>query len=108
MTRRIALTLAALFVVAVAAAPSVLAHPGHEHKMMGTVTMVGADHVMLKDKDGGDATVYLSKDTKIIQNKKAMKVADIKVGMRVVITATTEKDQVVARTIELGAAPAAQ
>ena len=27
-----------------------LAHEGHEHKVMGTVTMAAADHVMLKDR----------------------------------------------------------
>jgi hypothetical protein len=27
------------------------AHEGHDHKVLGTVTMAAADHVMLKDKD---------------------------------------------------------
>ena len=84
------------------------AHPGHEHKVMGTVTMAGADHVMLKDKDGKDATVVISKDTKFIRAKKAMKAADMKVGMRIVITAVTDAndDKSVAKVIELGPDPA--
>jgi hypothetical protein len=86
----------------------VFAHPGHEHKVMGTVTMAAADHVMLKDKDGKDATVVINKDTKFIRAKKAMKAADMKVGMRIVITAATDAndDKSVAKVIELGPDPA--
>jgi hypothetical protein len=74
---------------------------------MGTVTMAAADHVMLKDKDGKDVTVKVTKDTKV-RSKAAMKVEDLKVGARVVITATQDKDQsFTAKTIEVGGAPAA-
>ncbi len=87
-------------------APAV-AHTGHDHKVMGTVTMAAADHVMLKDTDGKNVTVYLKADTKVVREKTAMKVADIKTNMRVVITAATEtdkgKEKMVAKTIELGA-----
>jgi hypothetical protein len=73
---------------------------------MGTVTMAAADHVMLKDKDGKDVTVKVTKDTKV-RAKTETKVEDLKVGARVVITATQDKDQsFTAKTIEVGAAPA--
>lgn len=88
------------------------AHEGHEHKVMGTVTMAAADHVMVKDKDGKDVTVYLKTDTKIVRGKTKVKAADIKTNMRVVITAVTEKDKdrekMVAKSVELGEAPAVQ
>ena len=48
-----------------------LAHPNH--KVMGTVTMIAADHVMLKDKAGKEHTIKLAKTTKVTRNKKAMK-----------------------------------
>ena len=88
--------------------PALGAHPGHEHKIMGTVTMAAADHVMLKDKDGKDATVTINKDTKFVRAKKAMKAADLKVGMRIVVTAVTDEDddKLVAKAIELGPDPA--
>lgn len=88
--------------------PALDAHPGHEHKIMGTVTMAAADHVMLKDKDGKDATVVIDKNTKFVRSKKAMKAADMRVGMRVVITAVTDEDddKSIAKVIELGPAPA--
>src|SRR4051812_25647076 len=34
--------------------------------------MAAADHVMLKDKEGKDVTVYLKPDTKVVRNKAAM------------------------------------
>ncbi len=84
-----------------------MAHTGHDHKVMGTVTMAAADHVMLKDTDGKNVTVYLKADTKVVREKVAGKVADIKTNMRVVITTVTEtdkgKEKMVAKTIELGA-----
>jgi hypothetical protein len=88
--------------------PALDAHPRHEHKIMGTVTMAAADHVMLKDKDGKDATVTIDRNTKFLRAKMAMKAADLKVGMRIVVTAVTDEDddKLVAKAIELGPDPA--
>lgn len=84
------------------------AHPGHGEKVMGTVTMVAADHVMVKKPDGKETTVLINKDTKFLRAKTAMKASDMKVGMRVVIAAVTDEDdhKLIAKTIELGRAPA--
>lgn len=105
MTRR--LMLAVIATVAVFPLQA-LAHEGHDHKVLGTVTMAAADHVMLKDKDNKDVTVYLTRETKVLKDKKSMKVEDIKTGLRVVITATTVKangvEKMVAKQVELGAA----
>ena len=106
MTRRNALALTLVFAVSLGTASLALAHPGHDHKILGTVTMAAADHVMLKDKDGKDVTVQINAETKVLQAKKAMKVEDIKSGMRIVVTAVTVKDKdaekLVAKVIELG------
>lgn len=105
MVRRIAAGLVALLTVALTSS-AILAHEGHDHKIMGTVTMAAADHVMLKDKDGKDVTVKVTKDTKV-RSKPAMKVEEIKAGTRVVVTATQAKDtSFTAKTIEVGVAPA--
>lgn len=106
MRRLLAGTIAAVTVLAWA--PALDAHPGHEHKIMGTVTMAAADHVMLKDKDGKDATVVINKHTRFIRARKAVKAADMKVGMRIVITAVTDADddKSIAKVIELGPDPA--
>jgi flagellar hook assembly protein FlgD len=82
------------------------AHEGHDHKVMGTVTMAAADHVMLKDKDGKDVIVKVTKDT-TVKGKTAMKVEQIQAGTRVVITATEAKDKsMTAKSIEVGVTPA--
>ena len=71
-----------------------------------TVTMAAADHVMLKDKDGKDVTVKVTKDTKV-KAQPAVKVQDIKVGSRIVITAVEGKDKsMTAKSIEVGAVAA--
>jgi hypothetical protein len=105
MTRRITTTAVALFTLVLGSPSVVLAHEGHDHKIMGTVTMAMADHVMLKDKDGKDVTVMVTRDTKV-RSTPAMKVQEIKVGTRVVITAAMVKDVMNAKLIEVGAAPA--
>ncbi len=102
------MTFALATMMMTAASLTLSAHPGHEHKVLGTVTMVAADHVMVKDKDGKDATVVTNKSTKFMRAKKAMKATDMKVGMRIVITAVTDEDddKSVATVIQLGPDPA--
>jgi hypothetical protein len=106
--RRLFATILALGVVALGSGARLLAHEGHEHKVMGTVTMAASDHVMLKDKDGKDVIVKVTKDTKV-KAKPAVKVEDIKVGSRIVVTAVEEKDKsMTAKSIEVGAVAAAK
>ena len=107
MVRRTTVALVTAFAVVLTAGAAV-AHEGHDHKIMGTVTMAAADHVMLKDKDGKDVTVKVTKETKV-KSKPAMAVDEIKAGTRVVITATQAKDKsFTAKTIEVGVATAAK
>ena len=106
LRRLMSLTLVTMMIAA--STLTLRAHPGHDHKVLGTVTMVAADHVMVKDKDGKEATVMINKGTKFVRAKKTMKADDMKVGMRIVITAVTDEDddKSVATVIQLGPAPA--
>lgn len=107
MVRRATMALMALFTLTLASGAVLRAHEGHDHKIMGTITMAAADHLMLKDKDGKAVTIQVTKDTKV-KSKPAVKVEEIKVGTRVVVTATMEKDKSLkAKTIEVGVAPGA-
>ena len=100
--KRLFAAVVAVAVLALGAGARILAHAGHEHKVMGTVTMAAADHVMLKDKDGKDVMVKVTKDTKV-KAKPTVKVEDIKVGSRIVVTAVEEKDKsMTAKSIEVG------
>jgi hypothetical protein len=112
MIRRLIASLAGIVALAAVSVTPLVAHEGHDHKVLGTVTMAAADHLMLKEKDGKDVTVHLTRDTKVVRAKAAMKVEDIKVGLRVVITVTTVKqnnvEKVTAKQVELGTAPSAK
>lgn len=105
MTRRFAAVTLGLALMTVASSARLLAHDGHDHKVMGTVTMAAADHLMVKDKDGKDVTIQVTKGTKV-KSKPAMKVEEIKAGTRVVVIASMEKDKSLkAKTIQVGAGP---
>jgi hypothetical protein len=95
-----------LVAMVVLAAPvaRLLAHDGHEHRVMGTVTMAAADHVMLNDTEQKPVTVQVTKDTRVLRDKKPIKAEAIPVGSRIVVTALMTKNQLVARTIEVGSA----
>ena len=100
MSRRLALL--AVFTFLVASSVPSLAHEGHDHKILGTITMAAADHVMLKDRNGKDVTVKVTKDTKV-KSKTALKVEEIQAGTRVVVIATQAKDKsFTAKSIEVG------
>jgi hypothetical protein len=101
--RHVAAICALVFAAVCAAGSQALAHEGHDHKILGTVTTATAERVTLKDVDGKDVTVLVTKDTKV-KAKLLLKVQEIKPGTRVVITAREGKDKtMVARTIEVGA-----
>jgi hypothetical protein len=107
MGKRLSAVVLAFAVLSLGAGGRLFGHEGHEHKVMGTVTMAAADHVMLKDKDGKDVIVKVTADTKV-KAKPALKVQEIKPGTRIVVSAVEGKDKsMTARTIEVGAAPTA-
>ena len=64
------------------------AHDGNEH-IMGTVSSINGDHVMIKTQDGKSEMVMLSKATKFFTGtgNTAAKATDMKVGSRVVVDA---------------------
>ena len=89
------------------AGATLLAHGGHDHKVMGTVTSVSAKQVVVKDKDGKTVTIQVTPETRI-KATPALKAQQIKAGTRVVVTAEVAKDNSMrAKVVEVGAAPAA-
>jgi hypothetical protein len=99
-----------LLVCAVLVAPAgatVLAHGGHDHKVMGTVSSTTATEVVVKEKDGKTVTIQVTPETRI-KATPALKAQQIKPGTRVVVTAEVAKDNSMrAKVVEVGAAPAA-
>ena len=105
--KRLSAVVLAVALLTLGVGTRLFAHAGHEHKVMGTVTMAAVDHIMLKDKDGKDVMVKVTADTKV-KAKPALKVQEIKPGTRIVISAVEEKDKsMTAKTIEIGVAAAA-
>lgn len=96
--------LTVLFAVTLATPAITWAHEGHAHKVMGTVTMAGADHLMVKTADGKDETIALNAKTKITRGKVALKAVDLKAGTRVVVTLASDKAPLVATQVQVGAA----
>ena len=101
MTKRLGALLTILAVLAFGTSARLLAHEGHDHKVMGTVTMAMADHITVKDTAGKEVTIQVAKTTRV-KAKPAMKVEEIKAGPRVVITAAMQKDKMIAKEIQVG------
>ena len=85
-------------------APLVLAHEGHDHKIMGTVAAVDAKHIEVTTKDEHKATIWLDSETKILRGKSQTTAGDVKVGERVVITAIEKEGKMMAREVLLASA----
>lgn len=81
-----------VFVLALAPVP-LLAHPGHNHTMMGTVSMVNDNHLEVKATDGKTSMITLDGKTRVLRGTTKVKPGTIKDGERVVVTALETKDK---------------
>ena len=92
---------------ALASTGVVLAHPGHTHKILGTVTAVTATSVEVLDRGNEKTTFAITKDTKIRVGKGAGTIKDVRAGRRIAVEAEEEDDETfVALTIQLPERPA--
>lgn len=94
--------------IGLACAPA-WAHEGHAHKVMGTVSAIREPQLEVKATDGKTSTMTITEKTKVVRGKAAIKLADIAIGDRVVVTATETKGKdgktsLVANQIQLGTA----
>jgi hypothetical protein len=101
MNRRLLAGVALLAALAIPAAS--LAHEGHPHRVMGTVTAVQGNHVTVKTADGKTVMVMLDAKTKITQGKAKVEATALKAGDRVVAEGAEEKDMIMATAVRLGA-----
>ena len=80
------------------------AHGDMQH-VMGTVIQVSADSIAVKTTKGALVRVAVAADTQFMKDKAAVKIADLKVGDRVVIEAKKDpKDatKLVAHMVMIG------
>lgn len=80
----------------------VRAHEGHAHKVMGTVSSVEGNNVMVKTADGKTVMVMLDAKTAVTRGRTKLTVAAVKVGDRVVAEGMEEKEMIMATTVKLG------
>lgn len=103
MTRR---TFALAFALLASTLTPAFAHEGHDHKLLGTVTEIAADKIVVRaTKDGALSTVALTRTTKITRGKTTLLPTDLKVGDRVVVNIGNGKAPLSAKAIQVGAAP---
>lgn len=106
MTRVIATLVAGLVMLAMPLA----AHEGHGHKTMGVVSSIHENQLEVTDAKAQKKTFTLDQRTKILRGKTALRLAEIKVGERVVVTYEQLKDKAgkmseVVKTVQLGITP---
>ncbi len=99
-------TTAVALLIAVAVPAISLAHGGHAHKVMGTVTSVDGRSVIVKTTDGKTVTVKMDAKTKITRGKIKVDATSVTVGERIVAEGAEDKTTIVATSVQLPA-PAA-
>ena len=75
-----------LVLAAAVLAPSFAsAHPGHDHKLMGTISSIDKSKVVVKTTEGKDMTFEITPLTTFKRGKDKGAASDLKAGMRVVV-----------------------
>lgn len=103
--RRLAALTAVVFVLSLPA--SIRAHPGHDHKVMGTIISIDGDHLLVKSSNGHELSFDLTKTTTLLRGKGKGAAADLKVGMRVVVNVGEGEEPLRAKELQYSVAKAA-
>jgi hypothetical protein len=80
-----------------------LAHPGHDHKLMGTLISVDGTTLVVKTTEGKDLTVTVIPTTSFKRGKAKGALADLKVGLRVVVNVGNGSEPLKAKDIQYAA-----
>jgi hypothetical protein len=99
--------IAAVLAAVVLAVPAVaLAHGGHLHKVLGTVTDVDYPHIDVQTTDKKTVTIMLDASTKITRGKAKVADTEIKVGDRISAETEEKGGMMMVKTLKLGTAAA--
>jgi hypothetical protein len=80
------------------------AHPGHDHKLMGTISSVDGAKLVVKTTEGKEMTVQILPITKFVKGKAKGDQADMKAGLRVVVNIGDGVEPLNAKEIQYAAA----
>jgi hypothetical protein len=106
MSKLLRLLLVLCVAVAFAAAPAI-AHPGHDHKIMGTIAAISGDSVTVKTTKGQERTFEITDKTTILRGKQTGARADLVVGVRVIVNVGDGHEPLKAKSVQYSA-PAAK
>lgn len=90
----------AAVVLAVLAPVATFAHPGHEHKLMGTITTIDGNKISMKTTEGKDATFAVTPLTTFKNGKGKGAQSDLKVGLRIVVNAGDGAEPLKAKEVQ--------
>jgi hypothetical protein len=82
-----------------------LAHPGHDHKLMGTITSVDKNKVVVKTTEGKDMTFEVTPVTTFKSGTRKGAQSELKAGMRVVVNVGDGVEPLKAKDVQYSAAP---
>jgi len=97
---------ATIVALALAVPGAVLAHEGHMHKVLGTVTDVDYPHLEIETKEKKSMTIMLDAATVVTKGAKKIKDTDIKVGDRISADYMEKGGMLMVHTLKIGVAPA--
>ena len=99
---------AALAAIVLAVPAVALAHGGHLHKVLGTVTDVDYPHIDVVTTDKKTVTIMLDAATVVTRGKTKVPDTEIKIGDRVSAETEEKGGMMMVKTLKLGtsAAPA--
>ena len=86
---------------------AVVAHEGKEH-VMGTISALDGQHLVVTDREGKPVSINLTKDTKYKQGDAPAAVSALMVGARVVVEVTGKPESFVASEVRFAPAAAAK
>ncbi len=92
--------LLAIACVALLAPTVALAHPGHEHKLLGTITAIAGNKISMKTTEGKDVTFSVIPTTSFKSGKGRGAQSDLKVGLRIVVNAGDGAEPMKAKEIQ--------
>lgn len=80
-----------------------MAHPGHDHKLMGTVTSIDKNKVVMKTTEGKDMTFEIVPTTMFKAGTKKGAQSELKAGMRVVVNVGDGVEPLKAKEVQYSA-----
>ena len=80
-----------------------VAHDGHVHKVMGTITARDAKHIEVKTPSGEHLSIAITPKTTATRDKRKVPLSEVQVGRRVVVDIGNGEDPLKAGEIQVGA-----